>query len=63
MKKEDVKLLRKLLLEVDDKSKDTNQMFLRLWDLLDYLEGNKTTEFNNRIKKEYTTLMYKEIEK
>lgn len=61
MKKEDVKLLRKLLLEVDDKSKDINQMFLRLWDLLDYLEGNKTTEFNNRIKKEYEILTDKEI--
>ena len=60
MKKEEVKLLRKLLLEVDDKSKDIDQMFLRLWDLLDYLEGNKTTEFNNRIKKEYKILTNKE---
>ena len=56
MKYEEIKLLRKLLLEVDDKSKDNNQMFLRLWDLLDYLEGHKTEEFNRRIEREYKSL-------
>lgn len=56
MTKQDIKLLRELLLEVDDKSKDTTQMFIRLWDILDYMTGTKTTAFNNRIKKEYKAL-------
>ena len=56
MEKKDVKLLRELLLEADEKSKDINQLFLRLWELLDYLGGNKTVEFNNRIEKEYKIL-------
>lgn len=56
MEKKDIELLRKLLIEVDSKSKDTTQMFLRLWDVIDYLQGNKTEDFNQKMKKEYESL-------
>ena len=56
MEKKDIDLLRHLLIEIDSKSNDTSQMFLRLWDVLDYLQGGKTEEFNRKIKKQYDTL-------
>ena len=60
MEKKEVRLLRSLLLEADEKSKDINQLFLRLWDILDYLDGNKTEEFNQRLEKEYEMLKEKD---
>ena len=56
MEKKDVKLLRELLLEADEKSNDTTQLFIRLWEILEYLGGNKTPEYNYRIEKEYKAL-------
>lgn len=56
MEKKDIELLRKLLLEADEKSNDTTQLFMRLWEILEYLGGNKTPAYNNRIEKEYKAL-------
>lgn len=56
MEKKDVKLLRELLLESYRKSESTYQLFDRLFEILKYLEGNNTEEFNCKIRKEYNAL-------
>lgn len=57
MDKKDIKLLRKLVSKIFRESTDTTQAFLRIWEILDYLEGNKTPEFNYRIEKEYKEII------
>lgn len=58
MKKEDVKTLRNIFYMIDKNSNDTTQVFLKVSELLEYLGGHKTQEFNNKIEKKYSD--YKE---
>lgn len=48
-----IKVLRKILSYEAKDANDTTQLFLRLWDVLDYMTGTMTTEFNNKVEKKY----------
>ncbi len=52
-----IKVLRKVLSE--DKSTDAYQLSSKLWDLLDYMTGTKTEEFNDKIEREYKHIEFK----
>jgi len=56
MDKKQVQLLKEVFLQVDNSSKGQTQVFLKFWEILDYLRGNKTPEFVHRLEKEYPIL-------
>ena len=51
-----IKALRKIMAKEGKECTDINQLWLRLWDVLDYMEGNKTPEYNNKIEKKYENI-------
>ena len=53
--------LKEILCQVHEISYDKTAMFLKLYDIIEYFEDDKTVEFKNRIEKEYPIL--KEIDK
>ena len=55
MKKE-AKILMRILNKVYTTSSSEIQMYLRLHEVLEYFGGNKTTEFNNKMEREFEEL-------
>lgn len=61
MTRVDLRLIQEVVNQMMDESKETFQLYSRIIDLLEYLKGRKTAEFNYKMEKQYPLL--KEIQK